>query len=289
MKIAIMGAGGVGGYYGALLARKNHDVTFLARGAHLQAIQTRGLQIRSRLGDFLIQPAQATNQPAQVGPVDLVLFCVKAYDTAVAAVEAQPLVGPGTTVLSLQNGLDAHEQLGSAFGTQHVIAGATGIIAYVESPGKIRMDSKAPWVTVGELDGRLTPRVQAVGDAFREAGVEVEVSERILAVLWSKLMIVAPLAGFGSLIGLPVGEFRSVPDEAALESNAVRETLEGMDGLPHDWRSSMQRDVEAGHRAELEAIIGVIGRKGRQLGVPTPVADMLYGALLPMDLQRRGG
>lgn len=306
MRIAVVGTGGVGGYYGALLAQKKHEVSFIARGAHLQAIQRNGLQIKSVLSDLLIKPARATDKPTEVGPVDLVLFCTKAYDTASAALEAKALVGPTTTVVSLQNGLDAHEHIGKVVGMEHMIAGVTGLISTPEAPGIIKMASDSPWVALGELDGRLTPRVQAVGDAFREAGVETDVSESIMVELWTKLMIVSPLAGFGSLTRLPIGDYRSVPEtriliaglkreiadlaaanHVTLQADVVERTLAGIDGLPLLWKSSMQLDVESGHRSELEAIIGVICRKGRERGVPTPVAEMLYAALLPADLKAR--
>jgi len=187
-----------------------------------------------------------------------------------------------------------------------MIAGVTGLISTPEAPGIIKMASDSPWVALGELDGRLTPRVQAVGDAFREAGVETYVSESIMVELWTKLMIVSPLAGFGSLTRLPIGDYRSVPEtriliaglkreiadlaaanHVTLQADVVERTLAGIDGLPLLWKSSMQLDVESGHRSELEAIIGVICRKGRERGVPTPVAEMLYAALLPADLKAR--
>jgi 2-dehydropantoate 2-reductase len=307
MRIAIMGAGGVGGYYGAVLARRKHEVTFIARGVHLKAIQKNGLQVREDSGDFLIKPANATDKPADVGPVDLVLFCTKAYDAVSAAKAAKALVGPTTTVLSLQNGLDSYEDIGQVVGAQHMLAGATGIISKVDAPGMIRKVSDIAWVVLGELDGRVTPRAQAVCDAFKETGVKIEVSESIMVDLWTKLLIVAPLAGFGALTRLPIGSYRSVPETRALmtrlkreivdlaaaalvtlEADVVEKTMSGIDELPLLWESSMQRDVQAGHRSELEAIIGVIGRKGRELGVPTPVADMIYGTLLPGDLKTRG-
>ena len=306
MKIAVIGVGGVGGYYGAVLGRRGHEVSLIARGAHLVAIQANGLQIRSALGDFSIRPGRATDTPAEVGAVDLVLFCTKAYDTASAAEAARPLVGPSTTVVSLQNGLDAREQIGAVLGLEHMLTGMTGIMTSVQSPGIIRMESKSPWITVGELDGKLTPRARAFREAFDGTGVEIEISERIMAELWGKLMIVAPLAAFGSLTRLTVGDYRSIPETRAqimrfrqeiadlaaaehweLAADAVEETMAGMDALPPTWKASMQRDVEAGRRSELEATIGVICRKGRSRGIATPVADMLYGSLLPADLLTR--
>lgn len=307
MRIAVMGTGGVGGYYGALLAKKDHEVAFIARGAHLDAIRRHGLQIKTAAGESWILSARATDKPEEIGSVDLLLFCTKTYDTEAAAQQSKALVGPTTTVVSLQNGLDAHEQIGGVVGMQHMIAGVTGILASLEAPGIIRNGSEISWIVVGELDGRRTERVQAVSDAFDGTGVDLEISENILAELWRKLLIVAPLAGCGSLTRLPVGDYRAVPetrmliarlkqeiaalaaaDHAALELGAVEDTLAGMDQLPPLWRSSMQRDIESGHRSEIEAIIGIIGHKGRELGIPTPIADMVYAALLPVDLTARG-
>jgi 2-dehydropantoate 2-reductase len=307
MKIGVMGTGGVGGYYGALLAQRKHDVIFIARGAHLRAIQANGLLVKTPSGDLLIKPAHATDKPAKVGSVDLVLFCTKTYDTVPAAEQAKPLVGPTTTVVSLQNGIDAHEQIGKVIGAEHVIAGVTGIISRVDSPGIIRFESKVPWIAVGELDGRRTPRVEAVCSAFDETGVEIEISENIMGDLWEKLVLVAPLFGFGSLTRLPVDLYRSVPetrvlitrlmqetaavaaaDHVTLDPLVVENTLARVDQLPPLWKSSMQRDVEAGRSSELEATIGAICRKGSELGVATPVAAMVYGALLPVDLTARG-
>jgi 2-dehydropantoate 2-reductase len=282
-------------------------VGFIARGAHLQAIQKNGLRVKSVSGDFLIAPARATDKPADIGPVDLVLFCTKTYDTDAAALEAKALLGPATTVLSLQNGLDAHERIGKLIGIEHMIAGVTGVISWIEAPGIIKNESAVPWIAVGELDRRLTPRVQAVCEVFKDSGVEIEASENIMSELWRKLVVVSPLFGLGALTRLPIGDYRSIPetralitrlkqetadlasaDDAALDAGVVEETLAGLDQLPHSWKSSMQRDVESGRRCELESTIGVICRKGRDLGVPTPVADMIYGALLPVDLKARG-
>lgn len=307
MRIAVMGAGGIGGYYGGLLAQKKHEVTFIARGAHLQAIQKNGLQIKSVFGDFRIKPARATDHPAEVGQVDLVLFCTKTYDTETAAQEAKALIGAETTVLSLQNGLDAFERIGKIAGMEHMLAGATAIYATVEAPGIINHVSDFRWVVIGEIDGRVTARVQAIYESFKETGATVELSDNIMSELWGKLVFVSAAGGFGSLTRLPMGDYRSVPETRALIIRLMRETqalaaannvklapdviedtLASMDRNAPHIRTSMQLDVESGHRSELESIIGVICRKGRELGVPTPVADMIYGALLPGDLKARG-
>lgn len=306
MKIAVVGTGGVGGYYGALLARAGHDVSFVARGSHLRAIQDQGLQVESPFGDFQIKPARATDDPAQVGMVDLVLFCTKTYSTDEAADQARPLVGPSTTVLSLQNGVDAAERIGSTLGSEHIIAGATWLSSIIAAPGVIRQLSDARRVVIGEPDGRITARVQAAYDAFNGTGVTAELSPNIMGVLWEKLVFIAAIAGFGSLTRLPVGAYRAVPETRTwvlrlmqetvavahshgvkLEGDAAHKALAYLDNARPSIKASMQLDVEAGRPSELDSLIGVIGRKGRQRGVPTPVADMIYALLLPGETLAR--
>jgi len=307
MKIAMIGAGGLGGYFGGLLAQKGHEVTFVARGAHLQAIQKKGLQVKSVFGDFLIKPARATDDPAQVGAVDLVLFCTKTYRTDEAALAARALVGSETTVLSLQNGVDAVDRIGPVLGPEHMIAGATWLSSAVAAPGIINHVSDFRRVVIGELDGRITPRLQAVHDAFKEIGASTEISGNILSVLWAKLVFISAAAGFGSLTRLPMAAYRGVPETRILIAALMRETssvaaahkidldpdvleksLAFIDKAGPTIKASMQVDVEAGRPSELDSLIGVIGRKGRERGVPTPVADMIYASLLPADLKARG-
>jgi len=307
MKIAVVGTGGVGGYYGGLLAQKGHDVTFIARGEHLQAIRTNGLQVKSKFGDFVIKPARATDAPVEVGPADLVLFCTKTYRTDEAALTAKPLVGPNTTVLSLQNGVDAADRIGVIVGPEHMLAGATWLSAAIESPGVIRQASDFRRVVVGELDGSTSPRLQAVYDAFKETGTAAEISPDIRGVLWTKLVFISTASGFGSLTRLPMAAYRAVPETRQLITAMMHETaavaaahgirlapdvvetwLAFVDNLGPTIKASMQLDVEAGRPSELESLIGVIGRKGRERGVSTPVADMLYGCLLPGELKARG-
>lgn len=306
MKIAVMGTGGVGAYYGGLLARQGHDVTFIARGAHLEAIRRNGLQVKSIHGDFSLSPAKATDDLAQIGQVDLVMFCTKTYDTDEAAQKVKPLVGPETIVMSLQNGIDAAERIGAVVGMEHMIGGATWIASNVEAPGVIRQISQFRRIVLGELDGRITPRVQAIHDALRETGITVELSENIRKVLWTKFVFIAAVSGVGSLTRLPMGEYRAVPETRAmivnlmkeveavaraqgiaLDADVVEQSLAFMDNVAPHIKPSMQLDVESSRRSEVESLIGVIGRIGRDLGVPTPTADMIYAALLPADLKAR--
>jgi 2-dehydropantoate 2-reductase len=304
MKVAIMGTGGVGGYYGGLLAKGGHDVTFIARGAHLKAIQSQGLQVKSIFGDFQINPAQATDDPAHIGLVDWVLFVTKSYHTDQAAQAIKPMVGPETTVLSVQNGIDAVDRIGSVVGMEHMIGGATWLSSAVEAPGVIKQVSQFRRVVLGELDGQVTSRVKAIHKAFEETGITIELSENILKVLWTKFVFISAASSLGSLTRLPMGDYRAIPETRAvivslmkevealaraqgveLDEDVVQKSLDFMDNAAPHIKASMQLDVEAGRRTELESMVGVIGRKGREIDLPTPVADIIYASLLPIELK----
>jgi len=306
MKIVIMGAGGVGGYYGGLLAHAGHDVIFVARGAHLEAMRANGLQINSVHGDLHLKPVRATADPAEAGSADWILVCVKTPDTSHAAEMLRPLVGPHTVVTSLQNGIDAPEHIGAVVGMAHVVGGATWISSVVEAPGVIRQVSAFRRLVLGELNGTLTRRVQALVQALTEIGVAAEQSPDIRQVLWTKFLFIAAISGVGSLTRLTVGAYRAIPETRALLTSLMHEVqavacaagvtlapdvvesaLALIDGAAANIIPSMQRDVMASRPSELESLIGVIGRKGRELGVPTPVADVVYAALLPVELAAR--
>ena len=306
MKIVVMGTGGMGGYYGGLLGKGGHNVTFIARGEHLAAIQRDGLQVKSVHGDFTISPARASDDPTQAGTPDLILFCTKTYGTDEAVEKIKPIVGAGTAILSLQNGVEAPERIGKAVGMEHMLAGATWISSAVAAPGVIKQVSDFRRVVIGELDGKLTSRLQAIYDALKQTGITAELSDNILKVLWTKFIFISVASSFGSLTRLPMAEYRAVPETRALIIRLLREVeaLARRDGVELDpdvlektlvfidnngpkIKSSMQLDVEAGRRTEIDSILGAIGRKGRELGVETPVADMLYAALLPVDLKAR--
>ncbi len=306
MKILIMGSGGVGAYYGGLLAKDGHDVTFVARGAHLQAIRQNGLQVHSIHGDFTIFPAQVTDSPATVGPVDLILFCVKTYHTDEAAQAIRPAVGPQTTVLSLQNGIDAAERIGAVVGMEHLIGGATWIASNLAAPGVVKQISQFRRIVFGELNGQVTPRIQKIYEVLKNTGITVEISENILKVLWTKFVFISAISSIGSLTRLPIGDFRGVTETRGLLSGLMREvealaraqgidldedvvqkSMDFIDQSAPNIKPSMQLDIEAGHRTELESMVGVIGRKGRELGIPTPIADFVYAALLPVELKAR--
>lgn len=305
MRIGIIGVGGLGGYYGGLLAQAGHEVGFVARGAHLAALRESGLRVESVHGDFSVRPVTATDRSEEIGPVDLVMVCVKTLALDEAAATARPLLGPETAVFGLQNGIDAAERISAIVGPERVLGAATWIAANIAAPGVVRQVSAFRRIVVGELDGRATPRLKRVTDALGTmGGVTVEASAAIRKVLWTKFVFIAGFSAVGCLTGLPIGDFRAVPEtrevlvallrevEAVgrahgvdLERAVVDQTLALMDGLEPGIKTSMQRDVEAGRPSELDALVGAVRRKGRERGVTTPTADLIYAALLPGHLK----
>ncbi len=307
MKIVVMGTGGTGGYYGGLLSKQGNDVTFVARGDHLAAIQKSGLQVKSIHGDFTVSPARATDDPSSLSAPELILFCTKTYSTDEAAERIKPIVGKSTTVLSLQNGIDAAERIGKVVGMQHMVGGATWISSAVASPGVIKQVSDFRRVVIGELDGNRTPRIQSIYQVFKDIGVQAELSDNILKVLWAKFVFISSASAFGSLTRLPMAQYRAVPEtrqqiirlmrevEAVarsqgvnLDADVIDRSLAFIDNAGPHIKASMQLDVETGHRSEIESMLGAIGRKGNESGVSTPLADALYALLLPADLHARG-
>ena len=300
MKIAILGSGGVGGYYGALLASCGNDVTFIARGAHLAAMREHGLQVESVHGDLHLALVQATDDPARVGPVDMVLVAVKTYDLEQAAQAALPLVGPNTAVLPLLNGLDAAERLAAVLGDGSVLGGMTHISSSVAAPGVIRQVSPLRRITLGECDGTITARAEAVRDVLAATGAEVALTPRIDVALWEKFLFIASIGGICCLARQPMGpvlataETRQLYSKALLEiealarargvdlpAGAVDNALQITAGFAPGTKPSMLADLEAGRRLELEAMSGTVVRYGRESGVPTPVHWAVYAALKP--------
>lgn len=304
MKFAIMGTGGIGGYYGGLLARSGQDVLFISRGAHLQAIQEKGLIVKSVHGDFTVFPVRATDNPSDADYVDVVLFTTKTYHTDEAARLIKPIVGPDTVVVSLQNGIDAAERIGAVVGMEHMLGGTTWCSVAIEAPGVIGQYSQFRRIALGELDGRRTPRVQALSDALEKAGVTVEVSDNIQKVLWTKFVFIAPVMLMGSLTRMTFGDYRDVPEARAILIEAINEvvslakasgvtldddvidkTLAFIDSSEPGIKPSMQRDVESGRPSELESMIGVAVLLGMKYKVPTPVMRFAYAMLKPRELK----
>jgi 2-dehydropantoate 2-reductase len=302
MRIAVLGSGAVGGYYGARLAEAGHDVTFLARGAHLAAIRERGLTIQSSNGDAVVR-ARAEQDPARIGPVDLVLVTVKTYDNETALPLLAPMLGDSTAVLSLQNGVDSIDEVAAVVGASAVLGGAAYIATAVVEPGVIRQTGVHQSIAFGEVFGArpaLTPRVERCRDVFASAGIEVQASVDGRVPLWEKLIYLAPFSGFTGAMRLPTGSIRDDPEIRAWFLEAVREVerlarAEGvevardmparvtryLDDVPASMRSSLLIDLTRGSRIEVEALQGSVVRRGRARGVATPIMTTLYTLLKP--------
>lgn len=307
MRIAVFGTGGAAGYFGARLAQSDEDVTFIARGKHLEAIRKNGLRVESVKGDLIIQPAQATDDPAQVGIVDVVLLGVKAWQVTEAANAMRPMVGETTCVLPIQNGVEASSELAAVLGTQHVLGGMVRIFSFISGAGQIRHIGGPASITFGELDNRRTERVERLCAATGRAGIVTEVAADINAELWKKFMLVNAIGGVGTITRAPIGvvrtlrETRAMLEEAmceaqevaqargiSLPSQIVEKTMAFVDNQEPSATSSMQRDIREGKPSELEYWNGAVVRLGRQAGIHTPLNSFIYWSLLPMELRARG-
>ena len=300
MCIVVMGAGGTGGYFGALLARAGEDVTFIARGAHLEAIRSQGLTVKSRLaGDFTL-PVKAMGDPGEVGPVELVLFCVKAYDTATAAEQIRPLVGPDTVILSVQNGIDNEEQIGRVVGSEPVIGAVAYVSSVIEGPGVIAQTAGPGKIAFGELAGGTSPRTERLQSTFQRAGIAAELRPDIHITLWEKFLFICAVNGITALTRLPMGQILACPETSALlrgtmeeveavalangitlPDGCVDQALAFLTRLESSVRGSMYYDLAAGRRLELEFLNGTVVRLGREHGIPTPLNFAIYAALKP--------
>ncbi len=299
MRIAVMGAGGVGGCLGALLSRSGNDVSLIARGEHLRAIQANGLQLKQDDAEFTIN-VPATSDSAQIGPVDLVLYTVKTYHNSEAIPAVRPLVGQDTAVLTLQNGVECHLELAAELGPSHAMPGAYWTACSVQSPGVIACVGPAPRLSFGEESGGASPRAEAIRDALQAAGIEVDLSPDPLQVIWSKFVVLCSIAGVTSASRTRIREFIRYPEGLDLFTTVMREvdevgrakgvnlpeglverSVEFIRGFP-DFQNSMHADFENGRPTELEALNGAVVRMGREVGVPTPINESIYAVLLPL-------
>ena len=307
MRIAIFGAGSVGGYFGGRLAQTGEEVVFIARGNHLEAMLAKGLRVDSINGDFEVKPVKATDDPSTIGAVDLVIVGVKAWQVSDAAKAMQPLIGPETFVLPLQNGLEAPAQLSAILGSQHVLGGLCGLFCYVAGPGHIVHAGTDPFIKFGELDNSRSDRVEALLEAFKRAGVNAEIPPDIQVALWMKFLLITVWSGIGAITRAPAGIWRSLPETRqmvevglkeiiavaaargiALPDNAMDTVMTVYDSLVPQSTASLQRDVMDGRPSELEAQIGAVVRFGEESGVATPQHTFIYRSLLPMELTARG-
>lgn len=306
MRIAVVGAGGVGGYFGARLLAGGQDVAFVARGETLRALATDGLRLTGASGDLHLAPVRAVGDPREVGTVDVVLVAVKSWQLSGVAATLAPLVGPATVVVPLLNGVEAPAELAAALGAGPVAAGLCGIVAYLVAPGQVHHEGVAPFVRFGELDNRESPRLERLRAAFAAAGVRAEIPADIHAALWMKLLFIAPVSSVGALVRAPAGAWRELAGArdlarramsetvavaaargVTLPADAVERTLLFLDALAPASTSSLQRDFEAGRRSELDAQVGAVVRLGAAAGVETPVCRLLYDCLLPQELAAR--
>jgi 2-dehydropantoate 2-reductase len=297
-QFAIMGSGGVGGYFGARLAAAGADVTFIARGTHLDAIREHGLEVVSPLGDITVQPAQATDRPGDIGPVDVVLFATKLWDTETAGEACCPLMGVGTAVVSLQNGVDAEDSLAAILGPQHVMGGVSQIAAVIERPGVIRHNGDLATIIFGERDGVATARAETLRDVLKGAGIKTILSPDINKAIWQKFIMLVGLSALTTVTGQTIGPIRDNPETHALLEQVMGETaavarargiddsddilakaLGFVDGLPAAMTSSMAGDRERGNRLELDWLSGAVVRIGADLGVPTPANQSIVDTL----------
>ena len=307
MRIAIYGAGGLGGFYGARLACAGNDVAFIARGAHLAAMRERGLRVSSPLGDMHLPEPVATDNPADIGPVDLVLVAVKTWQIPEVGAAMGPLIGEGTLVLPFLNGVEASDELAAAVGAERVLGGLSKVFSKVEAPGVIHHFTPNVFVAFGELDGTDSGRVRTLADMFSAAGVDAEASPAIRVELWKKLLLVSSWAGLGALARSPMGVMREQPGVRALVDRSMDEGLavaratgHAIDAaykdemwafygtMPAGATASMQRDIMDGRPSELDAWNGAICRFGARAGVETPVHSFTYHTLLPMERRARG-
>ena len=303
MRIAIMAAGGLGSYYGALLAKDGHDVTFIARGAHLQAIRANGLIVKSIHGDVMIKPAKATDNPAEVGVVDWILFGIKTYDNDAAAQAIKPMIGANTTVVTFQNGVDNHDHIGAVIGKEHVIVAPTQVVSNIAAPGIIEQKSPFRSSTIGEVYGQgLTPRVQTFADMLKRTGIDAIAVADGRIPLWHKLVFIASTSGMATLSRTAPYDLIQMPEARATLRAAMEEVYavakaQGVqvdDGiverqyqftmnLKPGAKPSMQLDLEAGKRLEIDALSGAVVRLGAEKNVPTPVHRTIYVALKMED------
>jgi len=307
MKFAVFGAGGVGGYFGGRLAQAGHDVTFIARGEHLAAITESGLRVDSIGGDFVVNPAKATDSPQSIGEVDCVIVATKAWQLAESIEKLKPLVGERTMILPLLNGIEHMDLLLDAFGRERVLGGLCRISSFVAGPGHITHVGVKPFISFGELDHTESERVGQLKGIFSALdGMDVEVPADIHVAMWGKFILICSTSGVGAVTRQPFGIIRNIPESRAILKTSIEEAvsvgrakdvnlpsdmvdgiMRRVDGFPESMVASMQKDIMEGRPSELEAQTGAVLRMGRELGVPTPTHEFIYASLLPMEMKAR--
>ncbi|HWQ38232.1 MAG TPA: 2-dehydropantoate 2-reductase [Burkholderiales bacterium] len=298
MRIAVIGSGGVGGYFGGRLAAAGTEVTFVARGPHLMAMKQRGLKVLSALGDLHLKDVRCTDDPSSIGPVDVVMIAVKLWSTGEAARSAKALLGPETAVVSFQNGVVAVDTLIPVVGREHVMGGVANIAALIEEPGVIRHNGYMANLFFGELDGRRSARAEALLAACRKANISADIVPDIQLAIWEKFVRLVTMSAVTTLMRLPIGPIREDPDTRALliqvmkevvavgqakgirfPVNIVEDQLSKIDSYPPGMVASMCGDLRRGNRLELPWLSGTVAKLGAELGTPTPANQFVHAAL----------
>ena len=303
MRVAVIGVGGVGGYFGGLLARTGHGVTFVARGPHLAAIQERGLRVESvNDGTFTVK-GQALEDTSKAGEQELVLFTVKMYHNPGAIEAARPMIGQNTIVLTLQNGIDNGEQLAQTLGAEHVMIGSVYLEGRIKEPGVVTQGGPGAGA-FGEMQPGITERGQRLSSVFQEAGWRMELHENMVGMLWKKFAYLSGSAAMCAASNSAYGEMRAIPETRDIIKRAVAEVLDvgrargapimedslewamnSLDNFPAQGLASLAKDFREGRPVELEGLTGTVVRLGREAGVPTPINDTLYAVLKPWALR----
>jgi 2-dehydropantoate 2-reductase len=285
MRVAVVGAGGVGGYFGGKLANAGIDTTFIVRGATLEALRARELRVDSIGGDFALR-VNATDDPGGVGLVDAILMTVKSWQIAEAAATLAPMIGANTVVVPMENGIDAPDVLADVVGREHVAGGLCGIVSFLVEPGHIRHAASEPFVMFGELDNQPSERTERLRDAFVRAGVKADIPPDIHRSMWSKFLFIAPLSAIGALTlaeTVALARARGID----LGEDAIARTIERYDNLDPSSTASLQRDIMEGRPSELDAQIGAVVRLARESNVEVPVCEILYACLVPQERNAR--
>jgi len=308
MKLAMFGIGGVGGYFGGRLVEAGHDVAFIARGKHLEAIKQYGLQVTSDRGDFVAKPRIATDDPSVVGTVDVMLMATKAWQIDDAAKQMKPMIGEHTMIVPLLNGVEAPLKLAEHYPKEQVLGGLCRVMSWIEAPGKIHQGVVMPTVTFGEMDAETSERVQALREIFESAiGIDVQTPANIQAAMWQKLTFIASFSGVGAVTRHPAGVLRALPETRKMLEHAMQEcvavaeargvempagaakkSMSYIDNLNEGATASMQRDILDGKPSELSAQNGAIVRLGAEVNTPAPTHEFIYSALLPAEMAARG-
>ncbi len=305
MKILVFGTGGVGGYFGGRLAQAGQDVTFIARGKHLEALKRDGLRVESISGDFTIHPVRAADTPTDLA--DVILVATKAWDVPAAAIAMKPALKSETIVLPLCNGIDAPAQLAAELGEAHVLGGLCRISAFIGEAGLIKHVGVAPSMLFGELNGQVTPRVKTLKSVFESClGLKAEIAEDINVAMWEKFIFIAAISGVGSVVRQSIGFFRTVPETRMMLQSAIAEgcsvgralgvklsndlearILSIIDNVPFEMTASMQKDVMDGRPSELDAQNAAVVRLGLKAGLATPTHEFIVASLMPAEIKAR--